>query len=78
MTLDSTNIAVLGNAAEKGKVDIDKAVKIVEGFYKGVVHVIQTEQTVIKIPFYGKFMYSNAWKEKREKILLQYKDLKIM
>lgn len=78
MQLDSTNIEVMNNAAITAKIDITKATKIIEGFYKGVIHVIKTEQTVIKIPMFGKFMYSEDWKKKKELIRLNYKDLTLM
>jgi hypothetical protein len=74
MTLDSTNIKVLDKISKEKNIDIEKATKIISGFYKGLIHVMETEKTVIKVPFLGKFMYSEDWKAKKEKIRLDFKN----
>ena len=36
---------------------------------------MEREKTVIKIPYFGKFIYSQAWKDKKDSIILEYKKL---
>jgi len=77
MRLDNINVDILQEAANKADVEIDVAAKTVAGFYKGLAHILSNEKTVIKIDYFGKFIYSDAWKEKKEKIRMQFKDLKL-
>lgn len=74
MTLDSTNIKILDKISKEKNIDIEKTVEIIEGFYKGLIYVMETEKTVIKVPFFGKFIYSQDWKDKKEKIRIAFKE----
>lgn len=75
MVIDDINIKVLEKASIEGKIEIGKAAKIVDGFYKGLIHVMEREKTIIKVPYFGKFIYSQSWKDKKDKIILEYKKL---
>lgn len=68
MVLDSVNVDSLEKAADKAEIDTKKAALIVDGFYKGLIRVIETEKTIIKVPFLGKFIYSESWKQKKAAI----------
>lgn len=68
MKLDNVNVDILANAAKAAGTEIDIAHKIIEGLYKGVNHVIVEEKGQVKIDHFGKFIYSDAWKAKKENL----------
>jgi translation initiation factor IF-3 len=72
MEIDNVKVGSFDKASKKAKVDIDKAAKIFEGFYKGITHILETEKTVIKIDYFGKFIYSQAWKDKKAQLNKEY------
>lgn len=80
MELDNTLSRILLKVSKKNNVSPREAADIMQGFYRGINHVIHNkEATIIKVDFFGKFIYSEAWARKKESLfgVVNFGDLKV-
>lgn len=78
MLADSTITELLIKIGKKNKIEPTKVLDIMDAFYRGIYTTISEKRAdVIKIPFFGKFMYNKDYKEKREKIFIAFNQLKL-
>ncbi len=69
MKVDSTIAEVILHTATKTNTNKDQVLDILDKYYAGVTHIIEnTDSSVIKIDFFGKLIFSNAWKRKVDSI----------
>lgn len=75
MKVDSVITDVIISTATKTNVERDQVLTILDKYYAGVSHIIKNETPgVIKIDFFGKLIYSHAWKEKLSSMKKQKQD----
>lgn len=77
MIIDDVRFKIFNDIAKKHGIDIKDVTKIVDSYYKTVVNIIEEEKADIKIDYFGKFIYNEAWKAKKEKVFLEFKNFKL-
>lgn len=80
MQLDNIISRIVIKIGNKNNVKSNEVVDIVSGFYKGINHCINQKSAIIlKIDFFGKFIYSEAYKKKKESLggLVDFNTLEI-
>lgn len=68
MKVDNTIGNIILEVSEEQKIDKEKVLVIVNGLWKTVRYIIIQTPASIKIDYFGKFIYSSAWKRKKEQI----------
>ncbi len=75
MKVDSTIADVVLITATKTKVSNDRVLDVLNKYYAGITHIIENEApSVIKIDFFGKLIFNNAWKAKVDSIIKKKQD----
>lgn len=80
MQLDNTISRIVVKISNKNNIKPEEVVEIMSGLYKGIKHSIHTEQAgIIKVDFFGKFIFSEAWKKKKEELfdIVDFKELEL-
>lgn len=68
--IDPTLNRCVKEIAEELNIPVAQAEKIIVSYYKGVVDTIEdSEPTTVKLDYFGKLSYSEAWKKKVESIV---------
>lgn len=72
VVFDNTISNIIVEIAHKNELELDKTSKIVSGLWNTVKDIIQNEEPgVVKLDFFGKFIYSERYKQKKESIILE-------
>lgn len=70
MIIDETTSEIILDIAKDRDMSVAKVTNIVTAGFSTVRHIIENEVTgVIKLDFFGKFMYSHSYKKKKEEIM---------
>jgi hypothetical protein len=79
MKVDATITDVVLTTATKTNLKSDQVLTILNKYYAGITHIIENEPpSVIKIDFFGKLIYNNAWKAKVDSIKKQKQENEII
>jgi hypothetical protein len=75
MILDDVRFNVLNRVSKNNNIDIQIVNETIDGFYKGIIFIMETKKDNIKVDYFGKFLYNEDYRNKREKMILEFKNL---
>lgn len=75
MIFDDTTSGIVVDIARKNEITLAQTSKIIQGYFLAVNYTMAHKPVgVIKLDYFGKFIYSNAWKKKMDEIGKQIRE----